>query len=521
MVMDAEADSRTHPDFLARGGEMGALMRAYDWASTPLGPPETWPLPLRITIRLLLNTGHPMYLFWGPDGISFYNDPYRQTLGQERHPFALGRPAREVWEEIWPIIGPQIDQVMSGRGATWHENQLIPTTRNGRIEDVYWTYSYCPIGDEDAPHGVGGVLVVCNETTAQVMSEQRLAAQAERQRRVFEQAPGFICVLSGPEHVFEFANQAYVRILGGRELLGRTVREAVPEITEQGFFERLNEVYRTGERFVAVGERVRLVQPDGREEERRLDFLYEPITDEAGRITGIFVEGHDVTAAFNAQEAQRRQARHLQLLVDELNHRVKNTLAIVQSLAQQTFRDGAATPEARAAFEGRLVALASAHNLLTREHWDSAELADVVRQSFHVHGLGVDRFEIDGPALRLAPRTAVSIALAMHELTTNAAKYGALANDTGRISVTWRLEGGDGRRLVLSWRESGGPPVSPPATRGFGSRMIERALSSELGGEVRLDFRPDGVVCEIDAPAPLGDEPTAPLTPAGAYGAAT
>ena len=222
MVMDAEADSRTHPDFLARGGEMGALMRAYDWASTPLGPPETWPLPLRITIRLLLNTGHPMYLFWGPDGISFYNDPYRQTLGQERHPFALGRPAREVWEEIWPIIGPQIDQVMSGRGATWHENQLIPTTRNGRVEDVYWTYSYCPIGDEDAPHGVGGVLVVCNETTAQVLSERRLAAQAERQRRVFEQAPGFICVLSGPEHVFEFANQAYVRILGGRELLGRT-----------------------------------------------------------------------------------------------------------------------------------------------------------------------------------------------------------------------------------------------------------------------------------------------------------
>src|SRR5690606_33590098 len=290
---------------------------------------------------------------------------------------------------------------------------------------------------------------------------------------------------------------------------------------EQGFFERLNEVYRTGERFVAVGERVRLVQPDGREEERRLDFLYEPITDEAGRITGIFVEGHDVTATFNAQQAQRRQARHLQLLIDELNHRVKNTLAIVQSLAQQTFRDGAATPEARAAFEGRLVALASAHNLLTREHWDSAELADVVRQSFHVHGLGVDRFEIDGPALRLAPRTAVSIALAMHELTTNAAKYGALANDMGRISVTWRLAGEDGRRLVLRWRESGGPPVSPPATRGFGSRMIERALSSELGGEVRLDFRPDGVVCEIDAPAPLGDEPTAPLTPAGAYGAAT
>ena len=119
----------------------------------------------------------------------------------------LGRPAREVWDEIWEIIGPQIEQVMSGRGATWNENQLVPITRNGRREDVYWTYSYGPIDDEAAPNGIGGVLVVCTETTQQVLAEQRLAAQAERQRRLFERAPGFIAVLSGPEHVLSLSTK--------------------------------------------------------------------------------------------------------------------------------------------------------------------------------------------------------------------------------------------------------------------------------------------------------------------------
>ncbi len=143
------------------------LMREHDWSMTPLGPPEGWPQPLRTVVRLILNTGHPMYIWWGPDLLCFYNDAYRQSIGSERHPGSLGRPARAVWHEIWPIIGPQIDQVISGGGATWHENHLVPITRNGRLEEVYWTYSYSPIDDDSAPNGVGGVLVVCQtETTA-------------------------------------------------------------------------------------------------------------------------------------------------------------------------------------------------------------------------------------------------------------------------------------------------------------------------------------------------------------------
>ena len=161
-------------DFLAGGGEMGALTRAHDWSATPIGAPDTWPQSLRTAVRILLNTNHPMFIWWGPELIQFYNDAYRQTMGPERHPSALGQRGRDCWAEIWPIIGPQIEQVMSGGGATWHENQLIPVTRHGRLEQVWWTYGYSPIDEAD---GVGGVLVVCRDVT-----KEHLAAEALRER---------------------------------------------------------------------------------------------------------------------------------------------------------------------------------------------------------------------------------------------------------------------------------------------------------------------------------------------------
>jgi PAS domain S-box-containing protein len=161
-------------DFLAGGGEMGALTRAHDWSATPIGAPDAWPQSLRTAVRILLNTNHPMFIWWGPELVQFYNDAYRQTMGPERHPSALGQRGRDCWAEIWPIIGPQIEQVMRGGGATWHENQLIPVTRHGRLEQVWWTYGYSPIDEAD---GVGGVLVVCRDVT-----KEHLAAEALRER---------------------------------------------------------------------------------------------------------------------------------------------------------------------------------------------------------------------------------------------------------------------------------------------------------------------------------------------------
>ncbi|MDE2602229.1 MAG: PAS domain-containing protein [Bradyrhizobium sp.] len=170
-------------DFLGGGGEMGALMRAYDWSANPLGRPESWPQSLRTAVRLLLNTHHPMFIWWGPQLIQFYNDAYRQTMGPERHPGALGQGGRECWGEIWHIIGPQIDQVMSGGGATWHENQLVPVTRHGALQQVYWTYGFSPIDEDD---GVGGVLVVCRDVTTDYIAAAALREREAELARVHQ-----------------------------------------------------------------------------------------------------------------------------------------------------------------------------------------------------------------------------------------------------------------------------------------------------------------------------------------------
>jgi two-component sensor histidine kinase len=200
----------------------------------------------------------------------------------------------------------------------------------------------------------------------------------------------------------------------------------------------------------------------------------------------------------NVDVTERRRAEeHQRLLVNELNHRVKNTLAIIQGIAQQSFR-GAEVPRSRRdAFEGRLAALSAAHNLLTRESWEAASIGQVIEDALAPHGR--ERVHRDGPELRLPPKTAVALALAMHELGTNAAKYGALSVAEGRVCVIWSVEGD---RLSLQWQEQGGPPVREPASRGFGTRMIERALAAEFGGKARIEFPPDGVVCRLEARLP-------------------
>ena len=304
--------------FLAGGGEMGAHMRAFDWAATPVGPPEGWLQALKTTVRLILTSRHPMFIWWGEALTCFYNDAYSTLIGPDRHPSALGRAGREVWAEIWEVIGPQIEFVMAGRGATWHEQQLIPITRGDTREDVWWTYGYSPIDDDASPNGVGGVLVVCRDVTAEVRAKQAEADEAERLRRLFEQAPGFMALLRGHGHIFELANAAYLSLVG-RDVRGKPVREALPEIEGQGFFDLLDRVYATGEPVIARRASVTLASgPDGTLEQRFVDFIYQPIRDASGAVTGIFVEGSDVTHAKLAEDAlratQERQALLLRLV---------------------------------------------------------------------------------------------------------------------------------------------------------------------------------------------------------------
>src|SRR4029079_8994962 len=203
----------------------------YDWAESPLGAPEGWPQSLRTALRILLNTHHPMFIWWGPQLIQFYNDAYRQTMGPERHPSALGQRGRDCWAEIWPIIGPQIEQVMSGGGATWHENQLVPVTRHGRLEQVWWIYGYSPIDEAD---GVGGVLVVCRDVTKEHLAamalrdrEATLAQRVEektRERDRIWNVSQDLLVVADRNGVWQTVNPAWTRTLGWSEaeLLNRT-----------------------------------------------------------------------------------------------------------------------------------------------------------------------------------------------------------------------------------------------------------------------------------------------------------
>ena len=199
-------------EFLTGGGAMGEHIRVYPWAHTPLGEPQFWPQGLRTAVRVLLTTQHPMFIFWGHEHACLYNDAYSRSLGPEKHPAILGAPGRASWQEIWPIIGPQIEQVMRGEGATWHENQLVPIIRHGELQDVYWTYGYSPIDEPGFPHGVGGVLVVCTETTEQVLAKQRLSPNVSGLCNYSIRRRRFSPLLRGPEHVIELANPGYLKL---------------------------------------------------------------------------------------------------------------------------------------------------------------------------------------------------------------------------------------------------------------------------------------------------------------------
>ena len=198
---------------------------------------------------------------------------------------------------------------------------------------------------------------------------------------------------------------------------------------------------------------------------------------------------------------RKRAEQHRELLINELNHRVKNTLATVQSIASQTLRNAETMQEAKTGLEARLFALARVHDVLTEESWEGANLSEIVAKAVSpFQGEEAARFRCQGPQVRLPPRMALALAMALQELTTNAIKYGALSNATGEVNITWDIAEGD--RLLLCWAESGGPSVISPTKRGFGTRLIERGLAEELNGEVKLDFAPFGLICSIEASLP-------------------
>ena len=438
--------------------------------------------------------------------------------------------------------------------------------------------------------------------------------------QLFENTPGYIAFVSGPNHRFEVANAAYRRLVGERPLIGRTVSDALPELGLTGHLSKLDEVYRTGEAFRAENVLVQFRDASGSMGQHYITFIYQPVMDSRGDVTGIFAQGVDVTrevaadderrkaearleAFFHqsavgiaetnlegrflranqrycqivgrsedqlrrltirdvthpddfaandalldgsaiggsfavdkryvapdgaiiwvhnsvttitdhlgkpssrmcvsidisdrmAAEADRRRAEERQrLLITELNHRVKNMLTVVQGIAHKTLKSSSSPQEMISAFESRLHALGAAHDILTQESSTCASIKGIVTAAltpFCTEG----RCFIDGLDFQLPSRVAVSLALAIHELATNAVKYGGLSNETGQVDVTWTVEDGV---LGLIWQESGGPVVHQPERRGFGSRLIEQVLAAELSGSVEMFFEPSGLRCVVRA----------------------
>ena len=300
--------------FLDHGGDMGRRIRDHDWSRTPLGPLESWPATLRTTLGLCLGSTFPTAVYWGPELRLLYNDAWA-PIPAERHPDCLGQPAREVWHDIWDVVGPQFESVIAtGEGISSYD-QPLTFIRDGEPVETWFTYSLSPIRDEGG--NIVGVFNQGNETTRLVLAERRRAEEASRLREMFEQAPGAVALLHGPDLTFEYANDAYSDLIGNRPVLGRTVAEALPEVAEAGFVDILHEVLQTGEAYRADAAPVPVFHSeDGRSEIRLVDFVYQPIRDATGQVTDVLVQANDVTERARAEQALRRSDERLQLALD-------------------------------------------------------------------------------------------------------------------------------------------------------------------------------------------------------------
>ena len=306
-------------------GEIRSLCRELDWSATPLGPVESWPPTLRAVVRACLESPFPINLWCGPELVLVYNDAYRPILGG-KHPAALGRPGTEVWAEIWRETGPHFERIRKGGPAVYLDDAPFIVERNGRPERAWFTFSLSAVRDDSG--SIVAFLNIVSESTGRILAEQALAGAREaaehaesRLRDVFAQAPVFLAVVRGEDHVFEFANDAYLRLVGYRHVVGKPVVEAIPEVVRQGFVELLDRVRSTGEPFVGREVSVMISRGGGEGaplEERFLDFVYQPLRDTTGGATGVIALGSDVTEqvlarrelerAREAAEAARRVA---------------------------------------------------------------------------------------------------------------------------------------------------------------------------------------------------------------------
>jgi PAS domain S-box-containing protein len=292
------------------------LIGSFDWSKTPIGPIKEWPVSLKMATALLLQSPLAIVLLWGLEGVMIYNDAYSRFAGA-RHPGLLGRNVREAWPEVADFSDHVLKVVLHGGQALSYKDRELWLNRDGISKQLWADLDYSPVVDEFGEPV--GVFAVVTETTERVLADRRIAGERKRQQQLFGQMPGFVGVLAGPDHVYEYVNDAYVKISDRADFVGKTVRQVFPELEGQGFFELLDQVYSTGKAVVTHAMELRL---EGSNEVKFIDFAYQPIRDAGGSVTGIFVGGYEVTEAHRAAAALRISESRLRELNADLERQV-------------------------------------------------------------------------------------------------------------------------------------------------------------------------------------------------------
>jgi PAS domain S-box-containing protein len=322
----------SRPTFISGGGELSDLIAEFDWARTSLGPIETWPSVVRTTVALILRSPVPIVTLWGADGVMIYNDAYARFAGG-RHPEILGKDVLAAWPEAADWNRAVMTEVFEGGGTLSFQDQELTLYRHGGAEQVWMNLDYSPVVDDEGKRA--GVIAIVVETSAKVRAERQLSGERERLQQMFDEAPGFIALLEGAEHRFVMANRAYAELVGGRDVVGKTVAEALPEVADQGFLELLDSVAASRERYVGRAVPVRLHRIGAAGEERFVDFVYQPMADAEGELSGIFVQGHDVTEHKRSEALRVAHNRILELAIEDAP--LESTLeALVRAVEEQS-----------------------------------------------------------------------------------------------------------------------------------------------------------------------------------------
>jgi len=414
-------------------------------------------------------------VFWGIGAERLYGYSEKE---------ALGKNALDLLQTRCPLSPDEINAILV-RDGEW-QGELTRRHKDGREIHIIskWSLNRSEAGEPEV------AIEVSSDITSIKLAERELHQTNALLRAILETAPGLIYAKDLQGRII-LANVSTLDLIGRPwcEVEGRTDLEFLDSKTQA-------ELVMANDRRIMdqakTEEFEEIISREGRHP-RVWSSTKAPLRDADGKVIGLVGVSVEIT------ERKRIEDR-LQLMVNELNHRVKNTLATVQAIASQTLRGG--DPIVRQNLERRLMALAAAHDVLTREKWEGANIDDVVTGALAPFGDGGDyRFTVSGPSLRLLPRAALALAMGLHELTTNALKYGALSTLAGQVAINWQIVEGASPALRLTWTESGGPPVIAPLRRGFGVRLIERSLAQDLGGKASVIFdQPSGIIGTIEAP---------------------